>query len=30
MYSLLVSHLAAEQTAGTFPLDKERFLEYTD
>jgi predicted nucleotide-binding protein len=30
MYSLLVSHLAEEQSAGTFDLERPRFLEYTD
>ena len=30
MYSLLVSHLAEEQAAGTFVVERDRFLEYTD
>lgn len=29
MYSLLVTHLAAEQASGTFGLERERYLEYT-
>lgn len=29
MYSLLVTHLAAEQASGTFDLERERYLEYT-
>ena len=29
MYTLLVTHLAAEQASGTFGLDRERYLEYT-
>lgn len=30
MYSLLVSHLVAEQNVGELPLDASRYLEYTD
>lgn len=29
MYSLLVSHVAEKQTAGSFELERDRFLEYT-
>jgi len=29
MYTLLVTHLAAEQASGTFALERERYLEYT-
>ena len=30
MYTLFVSHLAEEQTAGSFVMERERFLEYTE